>query len=164
MGGEEVPAVGGDLQGGLQSGQAGMLGPGGRGGWMHAQRTGLLAFATRIIRACVAGLTSGSRTSEPWLSLEELVEGSLCDSEFQPSAWAQSKWFSKTSGAGSVVPGTIEEKVSIARVVGLCFGGSVWPEMILLQKQLRHSKPELRTGARIQTAASQHRHLRTTRK
>lgn len=68
-GGEQGPAVGSDLQGGLQGGQGGVLDPGGVWGWMHAQRTGLLAFATKAVQACVAERTSGSQIREPWLSV-----------------------------------------------------------------------------------------------
>lgn len=78
---------------------------------MHAKQTGLLALATRVVQACVAGGASGSRTCEPWLSVEELVEGSLYAGEFLPSASSQPKWVTETSGTGSVVPGSIEEIV-----------------------------------------------------
>ena len=61
-GGEQGPAVGGDLQGGSQGGQDGVLMPGGvgdsswqGGGWGHLASEVLLAFAS--------GRTPGSLTS-----------------------------------------------------------------------------------------------------
>lgn len=78
---------------------------------MHAQQTRLLAFASKVVQACVAGRTSGSHTREPWLSVDELAKGSLREREFQPSASSQLMWFSETREACSVVPGTIEEIV-----------------------------------------------------
>jgi hypothetical protein len=48
--------------------------------------TGLLACAAKVVHACVAERTIGSRTREPWLHVEELAEGILCGQEFQLSA------------------------------------------------------------------------------
>ena len=57
-GGEQGPAVGGDLQRGLQRVQGGVQGPWGVGsrvgGWIHVQRSQLLAVATKTVEAYVA--------------------------------------------------------------------------------------------------------------
>jgi hypothetical protein len=63
-GGEQGQAVGGDLQGGMQGGQGGVLGPRGigasswqGGGWLHWSPAGLLAFASSVrqgAQRCVA--------------------------------------------------------------------------------------------------------------
>jgi hypothetical protein len=47
---------------------------------------GLLACAAKVVHACVAERTIGSRTREPWLKVEVLAEGSLCGQEFELSA------------------------------------------------------------------------------
>lgn len=77
---------------------------------MHAQQTRLLAFASKVVQACVAEGTSGSQTREPWLWVEELVEGSLRECEFQLSDSSRREWSQETSGEGSVVSGTIKER------------------------------------------------------
>lgn len=55
---EQGPAVGGDLQRRLQRVQGGVQGPWGVGshvgGWMHVQRSQVLAVATKTVEACVA--------------------------------------------------------------------------------------------------------------
>lgn len=79
---------------------------------MHAQRTGLLAFATKVVQACVAERTSDSWTREPWLSVEALAKGSLRSCEFQPWPRHGRNGSRRRLERGFVVTGTIEVKVS----------------------------------------------------
>lgn len=113
-GGEQGPAVGGDLQGGTQGGQGGVWGPRSRGSsslsrgdWKHGCWSGLLALASSFLerdRVCVVQWIVASRNHEPGLYLEELSEEPMYAWKPEITGPACLKWVPEQIGSGSQNP------------------------------------------------------------
>lgn len=62
-------------------------------------------------RGCLAKWIDGSRTREPWLSIEHLAEKPMSAQEIQSLALSGWRWLPKKGGGDSMAPGTCDELV-----------------------------------------------------